>query len=839
MIRRALKRIGVILCCLGLFFPMAALAAPELDLDASMGYDGAVTYVRRLPVSVRITNNGADATGILVVDVDRSVSNYDCYRMPLTIAAGATVSVRIPVVLTLRQKAYTVRWMVDGETASQAEIVPESIIAPTAMIVGVLSDDPRSLAYMGLSRSFDPLARGEYWSTVPLTVDTFPDQLEDLRFFDILAVDGIDLTVLHQQQKDALEQWLMSGGVILVGGGAHAQSDFSFFTSYTGISAGTLTDGGDVSEALLSAFELSGATLNQSVMISPLEGASGLSVGENHLIDVCSVGQGRVITAAFALGEEPLAAWLGRNAMWQRVLISHAREPYARAVESRQSGSYATDGNNRYVNDSIIDLIGIPNSSNAVLPMVIIAVFLVLAGFGSYLVLKKFDKREWMWAAVPALAVVASLSMWAVSGLLPLRQPAAVSYTVVRVYKDGVTDAYTAVSAAKAGNEAIAVGVAEGNIDMASTVSYYASSDDANQQAAATMRYMLTYGEREELTTPVAAAWNYQSFILKNVPIADLTGVRGTCHWMDDSLVFEITNASDVQLDQGVIFSEYGFVSVPAIAPGEAVTATLSPAPSNTGSTTTPVLKDGVMLDASARNNYSSYSFADTYTAYDRKTVTSSERDELLLKRFLLTSVDDVSNGAAAQFYYFTFPGNIAELKLTVDGQPVTRAAQYDMLAVQLDYRPVADDGSVRFLKGSFPVYSAEIGEDGVPVYRDALNTSRYNYRYFTLAASPVFAFDMSAIPEGFKATKFDISPMYNYQPYKISLYNKDTKQWDEYKLNDIDRNTGLSRETAKLPEVSRYVVDGYLYARFEKRSSSDDGVDISMPILTVDGRVD
>ena len=75
-----------------LLFSVAASAAAVVDAD--IGYEGAITFVRTLPVNVRITNSGADASGCIAVDVNRSQSDYDRYEWPLSIAAGSTLEVR-------------------------------------------------------------------------------------------------------------------------------------------------------------------------------------------------------------------------------------------------------------------------------------------------------------------------------------------------------------------------------------------------------------------------------------------------------------------------------------------------------------------------------------------------------------------------------------------------------------------------------------------------------------------------------------------------------------------------------------------------------------------------
>ena len=74
-----LQRAALALCLM--LLPAWGLAASGMELEAEMGYDGNATYVRRLPVTVRLTNHGGDADGKVVVDVNRSETQFDRYEL--------------------------------------------------------------------------------------------------------------------------------------------------------------------------------------------------------------------------------------------------------------------------------------------------------------------------------------------------------------------------------------------------------------------------------------------------------------------------------------------------------------------------------------------------------------------------------------------------------------------------------------------------------------------------------------------------------------------------------------------------------------------------------------
>ena len=155
--------------------------------------------------------------------------------------------------------------------------------------------------------------------------------------------------------------------VKIAGGGAKAAENFGFFEKYTGISAGTVESGGDITGELLETFGVGGTPLGQEVMTVSLEGRGGQPVGSSALADVTRVGKGYVVTCAFAISEKPLNAWLEKNVLWQRLLLSFAQARYQEMVSNRNYGGYVRD-NRASVDTSVARQIGVENTGSAALP---------------------------------------------------------------------------------------------------------------------------------------------------------------------------------------------------------------------------------------------------------------------------------------------------------------------------------------------------------------------------------------------------------------------------------------------------------------------------------------
>ena len=143
----------------------------------------------------------------------------------------------------------------------------------------------------------------------------------------------------------------------------------------------------------------------------------------------------------------------------------------------------------------------------------------------------------------------------------------------------------------------------------------------------------------------------------------------------------------------------------------------------------------------------------------------------------------------------------------------------------------------MRFLRDSFPVYSADEDASGKPLLVEQLDPTQY--QSFPLVESRSFAFDLSSLPRDMRVTDMDISIRYAYYSYQVSLYNPTTGEWDEYKRYTVDDITGLAKVETSLPDLQEYLMNGFLYCRFERLGAADGYADIDIPTIIMEGRVE
>ena len=199
--RKGLRILAAVLAALCLMMPGALAATmhrevenPKIEIEASLGYDGAVTYGKPMPVRVLVRNLGEDFDGVLGMNCYINKTQYDRYERKISLPSGAEKEVVLPIQLETRQEVFTLELCRDGEVVRAVNLKAGRVINPSDMLVGVLSAWPEQLKNLDISQDTDTLMRYEYWQTVPLTAETFPAEEKLLNAFGMLVVDDIDIS---------------------------------------------------------------------------------------------------------------------------------------------------------------------------------------------------------------------------------------------------------------------------------------------------------------------------------------------------------------------------------------------------------------------------------------------------------------------------------------------------------------------------------------------------------------------------------------------------------------------------------------------------------------------
>lgn len=371
---------------LGLAAP--AGAAPQVALTAKAANEGRVRTGGWVTVTVDLSNQGRELTGELVVEAKEGPWDYKPqYVVPLTLPAGGTK--RVPVTIPLQGVGTIHVRFESGGTVVNDQTVSLTTLPPDALLIGVLSDD--ELGVPALAR-LGQGGKGFNAQVVRMEAQTFPARASQLADFDMLAISRFDTATLNKEQFQALEVWVGKGGTLLLAGGPEWKRTFSPLPPALLPVNITGTAEADLSPLA----NLVGKPITGQAPISVgqvLRGQVIASAGDVPLMATTQVGSGRVVYLAADPSLQPMVAWPGQTDLFDRYL---GVAPKFGKNEFRNTDGYVQDALRR------IPGLGLPSVG---LVALLLGGYLLLAGPVNYLLLKRFDRREWAWVTVPILSL--------------------------------------------------------------------------------------------------------------------------------------------------------------------------------------------------------------------------------------------------------------------------------------------------------------------------------------------------------------------------------------------------------------------------------------------------
>ena len=796
-----------------------------LDLDVTVGFDGRMIYGKAMPVRVKVRNFGDDFEGVLGVNAYISTKEYDRYEKEIFVPAGSEREFELAVSVYSRQNLFTAELMKDDEVICATSGKPGATINPAAMLVGLLSNRPKNLNNLSISRDNDVLGRYEIWETIPLTADTFPADASLLNSFGILVIDDIDPASLTNKQQELLESWLRNGKILLCGGGPSGAANTAYFGKYTGLKAESMVTSDTVLENLE---ELISRSVSGKAPTCTLTGYSG---GEPLIRDGSGtgllyrtpVGGGRIYTAAFELGDARLNSEDIMGFFWQQLLVNQDQEAYTNIMNSG-SDSY----NSATVNAGYSTQV----EARSFLPagMLIVAGMLILSCV-AWVVLKKKDSRQWMWLVLPVTAVIATAGILLVSTGAETNRPLAVIADNLVQDGAGTIRDYCgiAVAAPEFGRHTYSVNGESLRVQVYDYVDYDEEQDEKKQQEPNILRTCYFAGGENTVTAESLAPWDQIS--LASQFSARIRGQISGSVWMEeDGLHGEVVNGTDIRFAAGWLVTTYGYVSVQALNPGEKAEFVMA---RKKFDSRTGVYEDGALYPDHP-GLYSVINDAAGYNDANSKLPARDRRDRELISSMVNGAADALrrdsgnwSYGAneSALFLFTARPENLAGTDLKVDDVPVAQKTSLTMMTAELPFSAIGRTGFVFRSAGLDIPDRVETDEDRMPT-DELVQNSRQMY-YHNLSESPTFRFTMEGMA-GVKIEKLQVL-VDSYYANQSKVYALDAAkgEWEEIRLNEDLKDPGRFLDK-----------DGRLYLQF-RNATQDMYADIPAPLINLEGRLE
>ncbi|MCX7841720.1 MAG: hypothetical protein N2489_01430 [Clostridia bacterium] len=408
----------------------AAPASSDVEMTVSAGIDECAKVGADTTFRFSLVNKGADFQGEVQVLVNIEPRMRTVYAVPVNLPSGAkkVVSLNIPVFTA--EKKIDVKLVQGTKAIREDKYYFKKLIAPENPAVGILSDDTgafRELNGLKLTESMDPrtafeiqhkmsaaAAAGEKTALpdrpaefVSLNSANFPDEIKVLNGFDILIISNFDTSSLSEKQLNALKEWVKGGRSLYLCAGS------SWKKLYGGLPQElklfSITDSASIPfpEALGAFTEKPSASGN----INIVKGTAGsgkvvLKEGEVPLAVAYKYGGGLVGVLTFDPSVSPVSAWDGVQPFWQK-LINQSKQAVSDTAPVVGMGAFGPVypiGHMDYHHLAS----SVPETQTPPLGflLIMIGIYILLAGPVLYLFLKRRDKRDLSWAIIPAMAFV-------------------------------------------------------------------------------------------------------------------------------------------------------------------------------------------------------------------------------------------------------------------------------------------------------------------------------------------------------------------------------------------------------------------------------------------------
>lgn len=573
LVKAGLLLLLTIICLTSAGGTPPALAASSVSMKAETGLAGYARSGQYIPLRVILDNRGKAVSGRLEVKAIGGDSTV-VYQRHLSLPGGALKRVNMYLPRS-NNNPYSVEFLSGDKKLATAKL-RLTICPPSEVLAGLLAADPAALK--SLENVKFP-GQGQHLTTVSLKAEDIPEQALCLNSLDILVLDNFSVRSLSRQQIKAIKDWTFNGGLLVVAGGPAWQK------TTDGLPSSLLPvqlDGSSQISSLAGIDKLAGAGLPAQGMVlskgKVTAGAILLKSGDIPAIVQRKAGSGDVIYTAFDLAQAPFDKWAGMPALWSGLL--YRTDPHhiiSSGAVQQEDYSY----NNITWNLRNFPDVGLPSTKSLAIVLVL---YVLVLGPGIYLFLKKFDRRDLGWIAIPLLALILFSATYAVAfkgkdrdvfinivSLLNMQEEGQGGHLSSYVGLFAPTKTHYQISLPE--EQIINVG-SNGENNVRRIYGPYGPISGPNNEEDVIARIELS--DQPRVSYGEATRWSLRS--LQTERILDNCGrIDGKIICSGGRLKGTITNNTGYLLTGAVLFNEYCRQRVGSLRPGQSVEVDITP----------------------------------------------------------------------------------------------------------------------------------------------------------------------------------------------------------------------------------------------------------------------
>lgn len=377
----------------------------QITVELYAGLDGVISYTCPYEVRVKLSSK-EDFTGQL--RLTPKVEEYEkqqAYGQEVELAAGAGKTYSF--VITPYRKAVLELFDEKGKCVYAEDVTFLNESLENKVAIGIMSEDPAALQFLdGMKLSIGAF-RGVS-RTLEIRSEEIPERAEALSILSYLVIDTYDTANLSDTQYDVLKQWVADGGVLILATGTQYQNVLHRFSD--DFITGTFEDPKEC--------RMQWKENNQDTW--SLDGIQALKIrckGAKEMTNFSNsgaayrkeIGDGAVVLLSYSMAMEPYVSYGQREKVAGQLLIESATP---QLVQRLTAGADDRQMDMGYSLAEVASLLDNGKHPNVALFALILIGYAVIVGPFLYLFLKKIQKREKMWGAVPVLTLVFTVGIY-------------------------------------------------------------------------------------------------------------------------------------------------------------------------------------------------------------------------------------------------------------------------------------------------------------------------------------------------------------------------------------------------------------------------------------------
>lgn len=343
-------------------------ADSQFEIEAETAIGNCVKTGRNSQMKVTITNYGGDFNGLIqVITVvnNKNIANQRSFSL----GSGETKKIEIPFRMQSGYKNIVVCVTDENEKILKSKKVKVTLSGSYDYFNGVLTENRQGLAYLET-----------YTKVTWLDKDLMPDTLEEIDALDRIYINDFQTAKFSKEQYEVLKTWVKEGGDLIIGTGINANATLGIFQD-------------DFLKGKI------GRQIENNRVELSFEGEKIFEDKEgNYKIHRVSVGKGSIW-----IYDVDLAVPLNKS-KWKET-----GQRYIDYQLTQQFGSpeFPNTGNeNALYVDEELNIKDASRFPNIFLYSIIFGIYIVFVSLFLYFFLKRRDKAEKTWIAVPAFSAV-------------------------------------------------------------------------------------------------------------------------------------------------------------------------------------------------------------------------------------------------------------------------------------------------------------------------------------------------------------------------------------------------------------------------------------------------